>query len=147
MKKLAFACLLGLLGGPSVFSQSTPEDLIAHFFTDYKEDIVKAFDNIYATNKWISAQSDDIVKLKSQLQQFELLVGDYIGEEFLAKSSMGEDYVMFVYFAKYERQPVRFTFHFYRTNGEWKIFAFRYDDSFGNELEDLLKYEYMQTKY
>ena len=127
--------------------QESERDILDKFFETYKENSSEAIDYIYSFNKWIDAEGDAVKQLKSQLKQSEELVGEYHGEEFLFKGELGESFVTYIYFAKYERQPIRFTFEFYKPNNKWIVYSFKFDDSFDDDLENIMKYEYMRSNY
>lgn len=118
-------------------AQTTPEEHIEKFFTDFKlKGAEKAVENIYETNKWISKFEDGIDNLKKQLESYDKdLVGEYYGYEFITKKELGESYVLYSYLAKYDRQPLRFTFQFYKPKDKWFLYAFQFDDKFDEELE------------
>ena len=87
-----------------------------------------------------------MTKLKIQLKQYEELIGEYYGEEFLYKGNLGESFTTYVYLVKYERQPVRFTFEFYRPKDVWMVYSFKFDDNFDEDFEDIIKYKYMNRQ-
>jgi hypothetical protein len=130
-----------------VFCQESEKEILNNFFEIYKTNSTKAVDYIYSSNKWIDSEGDAVKQLKSQLKQYEELVGDFYGEEFIYKSELGESFITYIYLAKYERQPFRFTFEFYKPNDKWTLFSFKFDDSFDDDLEDVIKYEYMRSKH
>ena len=139
--------LISLLSINHATGQKSEKDIVDKFFEIYKTDQVKAIDYIYSTTQWIDGEGDGVKKLKGQLMQSRELLGEYIGEEFLHKGELGEDFSIYIYFAKYDRQPLRFTFQFYKPKDEWMIYSFKFDDNFDDDLENLLKYEYLPNKF
>ena len=130
--KNGFLLLLLLLPAGFLFGQDREEAIIDEFFRLYKEDIEQAINYIYSTNDWIGVNSDAVIQLKGQLIQYSGLVGEYLGEEFIWKSRLGESFSMFVYLVKYERQPFRFTFEMYKPRDKWILFSFKstlFDDA------------------
>ncbi|WP_190811443.1 hypothetical protein [Flagellimonas sp. S3867] len=139
--------LLSVLSSNQIFSQESEKEILDNFFEIYQKDTSKAVDYIYSNTKWIDSEGDSVKRLKSQLKQYEELVGEYFGEEFLYKGKLGQSFLTYIYLAKYERQPFRFTFEFYKANDKWIVYSFKFDDSFDDDLEEVIKYDYMQTKF
>ena len=48
------------------------------------------------------------------------------------------------YLVKYDRQPIRFTFQFYKPNKEWRIHSFKYDGNIDDEIEEAAKLYYFK---
>ena len=150
MKNVFFVITL-ILFSTSLFSQeskqkavNTEKEVIEEFFKIYKEDTGKALDYLYSTNVWImNSKSDQIKLLRSQLNQFQDMVGDYIGYEYIGDARLGKSFSSFIYLVKYDRQPVRFSFEFYKPRDKWIIYAFKFDDSFNKDFEEAIKYRYL----
>ncbi|MEK6152143.1 hypothetical protein WIW50_02730 [Flavobacteriaceae bacterium 3-367] len=128
------------------FSQDAKKEILDNFFEIYKEDTSEALDYLYGTTKWVDANGESVKQLKGQLKQYGELVGEYHGEEFVYEGKIGNSFVTYIYLVKYERQPFRFTFEFYKANDKWIVYSFKFDDSFDDDLEEIMKYEYLQTK-
>lgn len=118
-------------------SAQTPDELVETFFNEYKtKGAIESLTNLYATNPWMARNIDSIEKLKGQLASYnEELVGKYYGYEPIARKSLGTSYVLMSYLIKFDRQPFRFTFQFYKPKDKWVLQAFQFDDSFDEELE------------
>jgi hypothetical protein len=128
-----------------VYAQQTPEELVDQFFNKYQTSgVLVALDQLYATNPWMKSNKDALEKVKSQLADFVKLVGKYYNREFIVKKELGSSYVLLSYLVKYDRQPVRFTFEFYKPQNNWRIYSFAYDDSFDTELEEAAKIYYLK---
>lgn len=128
-------------------SQNSEQEILDQFFELYSTDPIQAIDYVYGTTEWIDIEGDAVKKLKSQLRQYEELVGNYHGKELLYTAQLGESFSTYIYFVKYDRQPIRFTFEFYKPTDKWILFSFKFDDSFNQDLQSIIKYEYMQSKY
>ena len=130
----------------TLYSQDTPEKLIDQFFETYTSSGPReALTELYQTNKWMERNKDDLEKVKSQLEGLVNIVGDYYGKEFILKKELGESFVLISYLVKYDRQPVRFTFEFYKPNDTWRVFSFSYDDNFDDEVEEAAKLYYLKN--
>ena len=84
----------------------------------------------------LDRNKDGIENVKTQLTSFLGLVGDYYGYEKSTDKSVGESYKLISYMIKYDRQPVRFTFVFYKPKDKWQVQNFQYDDNLDEELEE-----------
>ncbi len=102
----------------NLFGQDNPQSIVDNFFANYeKKGAEEAIDLLYATNKWMERKSDGINNLKSQLSRFnEGLVGEYFGHVFIDKIKTSDCYEIHTYFMKFDRQPLRLTFHFYKAS-------------------------------
>ncbi len=130
---IAFVLLLGSWG--QVQAQDY-ENIVSTFFQELStKGAVHAVDNLYATNRWISSQSDAVINLKNQLGSVGNLVGDYHGVEKIAEFQVGTRFVYLSYMALYDRQPLRFIFEFYKPTDAWRVFSFSFDDDLDDDLE------------
>jgi hypothetical protein len=140
MKKLFFTLSFAVLSIVA-YSQDSPQDIVDKFFKEFEtKGSSYALDNLYKPNKWISRNADAIMQLKSQISELnEDYVGKYYGSEFILEKKLTDSYILMSYLVKYERQPIRFTFHFYKPNKEWIIYSFKYDGAISEEIEETAK--------
>lgn len=140
LKFLTFG-LIVILSGFSLQAQDSPEVIIQDFFENYKlKGAGVAVDELYATNPWTTRIQDAINNVKTQLARFnEDLVGKYHGYEKLTTRKIGESYILYSYFIKFDRQFLRLTFQFYKPDDEWRLASFQFDDSFDEEVEEAAK--------
>jgi len=122
-------------------AQNNPSNLVKTFFEDYQKNGPSvALDNLYSTNKWMSRSADAIVNLKSQLEGLnEDYVGKFYGYELMVEKKIAESYILQSYMVKFDRQPIRYTFQFYKPNDKWLIYSFKFDGSIDNEIEEAAK--------
>ncbi len=126
-------------------AQTSPEQMVETFFVNYEKDGASiALDNLYSTNKWMSRAKDAIENLKNQLEGLnEDFVGKYYGYELIVEKRLSESYVLLSYLVKYERQPIRFTFQFYKPNDVWLIYSFQFDGDIDEEIEEAAKLNHL----
>ncbi|MCF8332257.1 MAG: hypothetical protein K9H84_07380 [Bacteroidales bacterium] len=130
------------------FSQDRPEEIVEQFFGEYqKKGAGTAIDNLYSTSQWISKKSDAIIQLKNKLEGLnEDYVGKYYGYEPIVEKKLSESYLLMSYLVKYDRQPIRFTFQFYKPDEEWVIYSFQFDSSISDEIEEAAKLYYLKLE-
>ena len=120
--------------------QSSPDDLIKNFFAKFeKEKPDSAIDGIYATNKFNIGLKTEIKNMESKLAESIVPFGKYQGNEFIVKKSVGESFVIYSYLIKYEREPIRFLFVFYKPKNDWLLYSFSYDSKLEDELKEASK--------
>jgi len=126
-------------------AQTSPKEMADIFFKDYKNNGASiALDNLYSTNKWMDRATDAIANLKSQLEGLnEDYVGKYYGYELIVEKHLAESYVLLSYLVKYDRQPIRFTFQFYKPKDMWVIYSFKFDGNIDDEIEEAGKLNYL----
>ena len=135
--KLLTLLILTVLSTNILKAQTTTEEITTEFFKTYEKSPQKAVDYVFGTNKWMMDRNKDgIENVKTQLTSFLGLVGDYYGYEKITEKSVGESYKLVSYMIKYDRQPVRFTFVFYKPKDKWQVQNFQYDDNLDDELEE-----------
>tara|TARA_R110002049_G_C8859615_1_gene538081 strand:+ start:79 stop:537 length:459 start_codon:yes stop_codon:yes gene_type:complete len=136
IKLLTFLIVI-ILSTNILKAQSTTEEITTEFFKTYEKSPQKAVDYVFGTNKWmIDRNKDGIENVKSQLTNFLGLVGEYYGYEKITEKSVGKSFKLVSYMIKYDRQPMRFTFVFYKPNDKWQVQNFKFDDSLDDELEE-----------
>ncbi|MBL7935603.1 MAG: hypothetical protein JNM51_07325 [Bacteroidia bacterium] len=129
--------MLMLLSTNILKAQTTTEEITDEFFKTYEKSPQKAIDYIFGTNKWMMDRNKDgIDNIKTQLTSFLGLVGDYYSYEKITEKSVGISYKLVSFMIKYDRQPVRFTFVFYKQKDKWQVQNFQYDDNLDDELEE-----------
>lgn len=123
------------------FSQESPEEMVDIFFEKYKnEGSTSAMNNIYEKNQWISQTSDDVVNLKKQMEELtEDFIGKYYGYELILEKKLSDSYVLKSFLVKYGRQPLRFTFQFYKPDDQWVFYGFSYDANLTEEVKEAAK--------
>lgn len=145
MKKTLFifiACL-----SVNNFAQSDPKELISTFFTTYEKNPGKAVKDLYATNPWTKSIEQTIEKIVDNVNGFTIeLMGEYHGYERITSKQLADVYVVYSYLIKYDRQPVRFIFHFYKPNHKWMIYSFSVDDDLDEEMEETAKLNHLDFK-
>jgi len=128
----------------SVLSQNKPKEQVEKFFTQYQEQSATvAIDNLYKTNQWMDRATDAITDLKIKMEGLNTdFVGKFYGYELILEKKLGESFILLSYLGKYDRQPIRFTFEFYKPNDTWKIFGLKFDGDLDNEIEEAAKLYY-----
>lgn len=126
------------------FGQDSPQILIDSFFETYKTDASKAVKDLYKTSKWFDRIQDDIESIANTLNGFNVdYMGEYYGYELITKKGFSESFKLYSYLIKYDRQPIRFTFKFYKPNDKWILYSFKYDDGIDDEIEESAKLYYL----
>lgn len=145
MKLKPILLLILFTVSPIILAQSTPKDIAANFFVKYESDGASAaIDQLYKTNKWMERATDAITKLKNQLEGLkEDYVGEYYGYELIGTKKLAESYMLMSYLVKFNRQPIRFTFQFYKPNDKWVIYSFKFDANIDDEIEESSKLYYL----
>jgi len=145
MKTIKVILLLFLMFNCGTKSQSnssfeTPESIIEQFFLDYRKgQIEQAIIFLFSSNEYVDMENEEIKKLKSNMKETAEALGTYYDEVLINKVSITDAYVLYSYMVKYDRQPLRFSFLFYKANDKWRMQNFSYDDELGNELEEARK--------
>ncbi|MDW3645492.1 MAG: hypothetical protein R8P61_00340 [Bacteroidia bacterium] len=122
----------------SLSAQNTTRDITDKFFQLYTEDPGKAIDYGFSTNKWVMEKNMAAVEnVRLKLLNLINLIGDYRGYEMVNEKTIGESLKLQSYMMKYDRQPIRFTFIFYRPSDSWVVQNFQYDANLTDELEEL----------
>lgn len=142
MKKLLIVLLIST--SANLFSQSSSQDLIDDFFATYEKDAGKAVKELYETNKWTERIKDDIDKIIGTVNSFtESYMGKYYGYEIITKKKFAESFELYSYLIKYDRQPIRFIFKFYKPNDKWVLYSYAFDDNLDDEIQEAAKLYYL----
>ncbi len=154
MKPLLFILLISILGCNSSSSQSQTKleqptmqqlnvtvavNYIDTFFKKYKQEgTAKAIDYIFSFNPSLVNVSQ-LTDLKSKLDSTRNLLGNFDSQELITQKSISNSLVLFSYLVKHEKQPIRFTFIFYKPKNDWTLYKFKFDDQADTELEEASK--------
>lgn len=122
------------------FAQSEPQRIIDEFFYRYKyKSPDEAVDYLFGTNKYMAKSTEQVDNVKYKLNSAITLMGKYYGYDPLRKKTAGENLVIYTFLVRYDRQPIRFNFTFYKANDQWVIFHYSFDDSIAEELKEATK--------
>ncbi|MBW8331828.1 MAG: hypothetical protein K0M40_07400 [Prolixibacteraceae bacterium] len=128
----------------SGFAQDTPQKIIDNFFSTYQKDPGRAVKEMYKTNVWTERITDDINDVANKVNGFSKdVMGQFNGYEQITTKKFSDSFVLYSYLVKYDRQPIRFTFKFYKPKDDWVLYAFQFDDSFDEEIEEAAKLYYL----
>ena len=146
MKKI-FLIVTSVLIALSSYSQMTKEDITANFFIEYQKDPLAAYGKLFSRNKWMASQQSTIetnkIKLKDLLDQ----LGSYHGVEFITEKQAGPSYILKSFLAKYDRQPVRFTFILYKPKDTWLLQNVIWDVDIDEELKEAAKIDRLRANW
>lgn len=109
-------------------------EIINHFFKKYESSPSNAVDYIFNTNKSFIPQQ--ITELKDKLAGTALTIGAFNGYEQITTKNTSSSLTLYSYLAKHDKQPIRFTFIFYKPKDQWVLYKFKFDDSVDAELEE-----------
>jgi hypothetical protein len=147
MKKRLLLIIVSSTIVMSSYSQMTKENVTTTFFSEYKKDALTAYLNLFLNNKWMSSQQSTIetnkIKLKDLLDQ----LGEYNGYEFITEKQAGPSYILKSFLAKYDRQPVRYTFILYKPQDIWQLQNVIWDVDFDEELKEAAKIDRLRSNW
>lgn len=145
MRKILIILLIAISG--NLLAQNSPKDLINDFFTTYKKDAGKAIRNLYKTNVWTERIKDDIENVVITVNGFTKdYMGEYYGYELITTKKFSESFELYSYLVKYDRQPIRFIFKFYKPNDKWVLYSYSLDDKIDDEIEQAAKLYYLDLE-
>lgn len=122
------------------FCQSIPDEMMKDFFIEYSKNPTKAVEKIYQTSTWTSRLKDGIEDMKNEVNKYTVdYMGKYYGNELIVKKQLLENFVVYSYVLKYDRQPIRFIFKLYKPNDKWVLFSLKIDGVLDDEIEESAK--------
>jgi len=140
MKKIFFITItlfFIIFNYPKIYAQSTPEELMQHFFDLFEKDPSQAFDYIFSTNKLIDPNQSGIQSLKDKFETTRKVMGNYYGYDIASKNTVGNIYVKYNYILKYERQPIKLEVIMYKPNKIWKIQTLNFKEDFDGDFKEI----------
>ena len=144
-------CLLMFVLFSSSFStvkgQVTTKEITDHFFEIYSKDPVKAIDYAFSTNKWFERKQDAIAELKNKFKTLNDVCGDYYGYEEITEKTAGTSLKIISYLVKYDREPVRFVFLFYKAKDTWRVNNLSFDEDIDEDLKEAAKAYRLKENY
>ena len=120
----------------------SPGQILERFFNKYRYNSQEAVDFIFSKNPVFAGEAaQQAQQIKDKLAQAVPVLGKYYGREPITKQQIGSSLVLYSYLIQYERQPIRFTFKFYKPLREFILLGFSFDDNLSDELEKAAKYD------
>jgi len=125
--------------------QKNPEQIIEEFFKNYETKTPEeALEELYRHMPAADRVDDDIASLEIKFKGLKKVVGNYIDYDLITKKDLLNRYIIYTYLVRFEHQPIRFTFEFYKPKENWGLFGFSYDDDFDEELEETTKIYFIE---
>ncbi len=119
------------------FAQTGYDSIPKFFFQVFEQKgSDAAIDYIYATNKYISGNIAANLKVKSELKKIVSLIGKYRGHELISEKFIGKSYVQMSFLAKFDRQPLKFTFILYKPDKVWQLQKLQFDDKVAEGFDE-----------
>lgn len=143
------AAIILCISKQGLLAQTSPDDHVFQFFKTFKtKGSATAIDDLYKPNPWINNTGDSVKKLKNQLAGLtEDFVGKYYGYEVITDRMVGKSLLLKSYMVRFDRQPIRFQFIFYKPDNKWIIYSFQYDGSLSSELEEATQLFMLREEY
>jgi hypothetical protein len=114
--------------------EQMPTNISKKFFEVYAAKPMDAIDYIFSGMTLNKQVKDDITAIKKNLKVTIDQGGAYNGYELITEKSIGSTLKLMSYMAKYDRQPVRFIFIYYKPKDVWKIYTFQFNTNLDEEL-------------
>jgi len=136
MKKtivILFVTLTSLILPFESKAQEGIDDILKTFFQYYGEGKTdQAVDYVFSTNTYLGSAQQQIIGIKEKLKTITSVIGTYYGYEKVIQKEMGKSYIIVKCMVRHDRQPLFFSFMFYRPDQKWQLQSLRFDD----KLED-----------
>ncbi len=149
MKKYILLFIIISVSFKTVFSQTTePIHLIDRFYEIYNTNIDSAIDYIFNTNPSITFDKKaQLLSLKQDFTNSIEQLGNYRGYELITTRKLTSSYMLYSYLVKYDLQPLRLTFVFYKPENEWHLYNFKYDVEFATEFDKSAELYFLKEIY
>ncbi|WP_203259007.1 hypothetical protein [Hyunsoonleella ulvae] len=134
--KLLTLLIVTVLSTNILKAQASTEEITTEFFKTYEKSPEKAIENIFSTNKWVEESKEALENTKFNLTSGIKSMGNYNGYEKIVEKSVGENYKLVCFMLKYDREPIRFSFIFYRPKDKWQMQSIAFDGGLSDELEE-----------
>ncbi|WP_426668808.1 hypothetical protein ACPPVU_21570 [Mucilaginibacter sp. McL0603] len=137
MKKILLTLcplLLFICVAKAQVQEQNPTDLSKKFFEIYAAKPMDAIDYLFSDVKKIRQVNDDITAIKKNLKMTIDQGGVNNGYELITEKNIGNNFKLQSYMVKYDKQPVRFIFIYYRPKDAWKIYTFQFNTNMDEEL-------------
>jgi len=123
----------------TIMASAQVESITNKFFKEYESSIEVALSGLYGTNRYFDPKKRVYSPLVDQLEETTQLLGEYYGFVKIQDAEFADCFKIVSYLVKYDRQPLRFTFNFYKADKTYSLYSFEYDDGFDDDFKELMK--------
>ena len=120
-------------------AQSNLEDYVKKFFLDFPKNSNKSIDEIYSTNPYTSGLTEAISNMKKVAENYPNSLGNYYGYEVITQKKCTNNFILYTYLVRYDRQPMKFTFEFYKPNDKWMLYSLNFAATIDEDVEQAAK--------
>lgn len=116
-----------------------PEKIIENFFSlTVERGASSAIDYLFSNNPQLYTKIDSLNQLKKSFSNINQLLGSFYGYEIISNEKFYNSLQIITIYAKYEKQPLRFLFVFYKPNSKWVTYRFEIDTQYPDNFIDSL---------
>ena len=119
---------------PALRPQGTPAEISKKFFEIYSAKPMDALDFIFSGETTTKDLRESITAIKKNLNATINIDGAYNGYELITEKNVGGSLKLMSYMAKYDKQPVRFVFIYYKPKDTWQVYTFEFNTNLDDEL-------------
>lgn len=124
-----------IIAEPQKPNEKLPEDLVNTFFELYRSrGPVTAVDYIFANNPYIFEKQESVQSLKTKISNLEKMLGKENGSFMVQNQDFEGTIRVITYIVKFDRQPLRFSFVFYKPADRWLTYQFNFDDAMNDSI-------------
>ena len=124
-----------IIAEPQKSNEKSPEDYVNIFFDLYRNrSPVAAADYIFANNPYIFEKQESVQDLKTKIGNLEKMLGKERGFFLVQNRDFGGTIRVISYIVKYDRQPLRFIFVFYKPADRWLTYQFNFDNAMDDSI-------------
>ncbi len=118
-----------------------PEKIVKNFFDLYKQNrIEQALDYLFSSNPVLYNKSESIKNLKNTFTNIEKVLGSFKDYTISYSQEHFESLKIIIIYVRYEKQPLRLLFVFYKPENRWITYRFEIDTKFPeNFINQILK--------
>ncbi len=114
-----------------------PEKIVENFFSLIQEKSPStAIDYLFSNNPQLYQKSESLQQLKNFFLNIDQFLGKFYGYEIIHKKEYHHSLYIIIVFTKYEKQPLKFLFVFYKPVNKWITYRFEVDTQYPDNFID-----------
>lgn len=114
-----------------------PEKIVKNFFSLIQEkSSSSAIDYLFSNNPQLYQRTESIQQLKNFFLNVDQVLGKLYGYEIIQNEIYYNSLHIIIVYTKYEKQPLKFLFVFYKPTNKWITYRFEIDTQYPDNFID-----------